>query len=120
MERRCRCGEIRHPRDGMRLEERAGLLVRGQQRVHLITRLAVVLRRVYEIVTGARWMGESIVKELAHTLPVAAAHVGLPCSARKSQARARAQSRFTVIGATPKAVAVSSTVRPAKNRSSIS
>jgi hypothetical protein len=47
------------------------------------------------------------------------AESGFPVNSRKSQDRASRQSRMTVSGETFNTTAVSSTLRPPKNRSSI-
>ena len=51
--------------------------------------------------------------------PLRPCHTVVRCSSTASQARASRQSRITVCGETPSASAVSSTLSPPKNRSSI-
>ena len=108
--------------DGRVLEESAGGGVRGKQRSHLRPPLLVAVaggrqegfERVGRLLEGRLEQGANT-REFVHR-----AHETCPCSSRNSHARACAQSRFTVIGATSSAAAVSSTVRPAKKRSSTS
>src|SRR5262245_33095432 len=60
-------------------------------------------------------------KQRANPFPVLGRdHLVLPLSSRDSHALASAQSRFTVIGATPMTAAISSPVSPPKKRSSTS
>ena len=102
----------------------------GEQRLDFpAQRLVVCTRLIQEGRTLMRFALERRVKETVDDGPAFVVHRifiqrrggrsrGSPATSRCSHARAFAHSRLTVIGATPSTSAISSRVRPPKNRSS--
>ena len=108
------CGDV-HRRTG---NEIAGLGMRAQQRVHLTAQFVVAgTGDVEEAGTLLERQIECRMIELPDALILFGGHDS-PRSSRYSQARARLQSRRTVPTDTSSTCAVSSRLRPAKNRNS--
>ena len=93
-------------------EKRAGSRMVIQQRSHFGAHIPIVRLRALEPARDVHGIHvERGLKEIARAAMLIRSHV---LSSRKSQARARAQRRFSVAGDMPMASAASSTLMPAK------
>ena len=109
------------------LEEVSGRLQRGEQRLGLSQERSVAAAFLAQPRTSnIGWLIERFLKDDLEPCELFGGHgarssmpgAGPPSSARLSQTRASVHCRLTVAGDTPMTSAVSSTVRPPKNRNS--